>query len=92
MARQINIIMGGRKYPCRVTLGALLAFKRKTGHDASELDMTNAEELCTLLGCCLESSCRADGVTLPEGVNADTLPDYVDASDIGELWEADSGN
>ena len=33
MTMKTKIIIGGKEYPCRVTMGALLRFKRETGHD-----------------------------------------------------------
>ena len=58
--KQIEI--NGKTYPCRVTMGALLRFKRETGKDASELDERDASGLITFLWCCMASASKADGV------------------------------
>lgn len=59
-----SIAIGGRVYPCRVTMGALVRFKRATGHDVGKLDTGDLEEMMTFLWCCVSSACRADGVEL----------------------------
>ena len=58
--KQIEI--NGKTYPCRVTMGALLRFKRETGKDASELDERDVSGLITFLWCCMASASKADGV------------------------------
>jgi hypothetical protein len=57
-----TITINGKQYPCRVTMGALLRFKRETGKDASELGQTDVADLITLLWCCVASASKADGV------------------------------
>lgn len=96
---EIQIKINGQDYPCRLTMGALLAYKRKTGHDfGTEADasdtsnMANIENLLLLLGCCLESACRADGKKLPEGFKAENLGDYINMADAQKLWSKHEGN
>ena len=57
-----TITINGKQYPFRVTMGALLRFKRETGKDASELGQTDVADLITLLWCCVASASKADGV------------------------------
>ena len=57
-----KIEINGKEYPCRVTMGAMLRFKRETGHDVSKMDPTDVAELVTLLWCCIVSASKADGV------------------------------
>lgn len=54
----------GRKLPCRVTMGALLRFKRMTGYEVSEIKDGDLEATIRFLWCCVQSSCNADGVTI----------------------------
>lgn len=96
---EIQININGTKYPCRLTMGALLAYKRKTGYDfgteqpAGETPkVVDIENLLLLLGCCLESTCRADGRTLPEGFSADNLGDYINMDEAQNLWSQTEGN
>ena len=57
-----KIEINGKEYPCRVTMGAMLRFKRETGHDVRKMDPTDVAELVTLLWCCIVSASKADGV------------------------------
>ena len=59
----VRISVGGRDYPCRATMGALLRFKRETGKEVSEIGAGDVSELLTYLWCCVCSACAADGVT-----------------------------
>ena len=60
--RSILIQVGERTYPFRMTLGAMLRFKRATGKEVTELDETSVEEVANLLYACLASACSADKV------------------------------
>lgn len=57
-----KIEINGKEYPCRVTMGAMLRFRRETGHDVSRMDSTDMEELVTMLWCCVASACAGEGV------------------------------
>ena len=63
-----RISIKGKEYPCRITMGALLRFKRETGKDASELGETDVADLITLLWCCVASASKADGVEFGLGL------------------------
>ena len=67
--------VGGRKLPCRVTMGAMVRFKRATGHDASRLDTSDMEEMVTFVHCCVASACAAEKVSfdMPMEEFADNL-------------------
>ena len=62
MARIQNITVGGREYPCRTTMGAMLRFKNETGREVTELDVGSMTDLTLWLWCCVASACSADGV------------------------------
>lgn len=57
-----TIEINGKQYPCRVTMGAMMRFKRETGKDVTRMDTTDVSELVTLLWCCIVSASKADGV------------------------------
>ena len=57
--------IGGVVYPCRMTMGAMLEFSQRTGKEATEIKGEALSDILILLYCCLLSSCRADGVSLP---------------------------
>lgn len=88
---EITIKINGEKFPCRLTMGALLAYKRKTGEDVGKLNPDDIESVLMLIGCCLESTCRADGKKLPEGFCAEMLQDFINIDEAAELWEKGGG-
>ena len=63
-----EIEINGKQYPCRVTMGALLRFKRETGRDVSQTGQNDVEALVTLLWCCVVSASKADGVEFGMGL------------------------
>lgn len=75
----ITVTVGGRELPCRVTMGAMLRFKRATGKEVNELD-GGMSELVTWLWCCVASACKADDVEF--GL---TLDEFADRIDPGEF-------
>ncbi len=75
-----KITIKGKEYPCRVTMGAMLRFKRQTGKDVSSLNDSDVEELLTLLYCCVVSASKADGKTFDM-----ELEDFADALDASEM-------
>lgn len=50
----------GQKYPMRMTMGAMLRFKRMTGKDVEEIG-NDVTLLVTFMYCCVASACNADG-------------------------------
>lgn len=59
--KQNSIKLDGKTYPFRVTMGAMLRFKRACGNDLSELDPTDVEGLLRFMWCCVKSASAADG-------------------------------
>ena len=57
-----KIEINGKPYPCRVTMGALLRFKRETGRDVGQISQDDVSDLVILLWCCIASASKADGV------------------------------
>lgn len=59
--KQTTIKVGGKELPCRLTMGAMLQFKRETGKDVSELENGgNLEELLLFMYCCVKCACKAE--------------------------------
>ena len=71
-----RIAIDNKEYPCRVTMGAMLRFKRETGRDVSGMGDGDVADLLTFLWCCVASACAADGVTF-----ALSLEDFADRID-----------
>lgn len=59
--KKFLITVGGKEVPCRLTMGAMLQFKRTTGRDISQMENGDLEDLLMLMWCCICCACRADG-------------------------------
>ena len=57
-----SIQINGQDYPCRVTMGAMVRFKRESGKDVSELRQDDVSDLVLFLWCCVKSAFNADSV------------------------------
>ena len=79
------IILAGKEYPCRVTLGVMVRFKNMTGHDISKMDGNDLAEVATFLYCCVKSACAADEVAFDMSLEdfADRL-NMEDAADVSK--------
>lgn len=60
--KKIMIEVGGKAYPCHLTMGAMLLFKQNTGKDFGQQTELGLEDMLTLMWCCLVSTCRGDHV------------------------------
>ena len=57
-----RIIIKGKEYPARMTMGAMLQFKRETGRDISEAKSSDISDMVIFLYCVVAVASRADGV------------------------------
>lgn len=63
MKKQIlKLTVGGREYPCRVTMGAMVRFKHTAGKDVGEMNQDDVGELVQFIYCCVQSASKADDV------------------------------
>ena len=83
MKKAINIQVGDRTYPFRMTLGAMLRFKRATGKEVADLDDSNVEEVAILLHACLASTCAADKIPFDLGV--EEFCDMISVEDLDAM-------
>lgn len=56
-----KVIICAKEYPSRVTMGAMIDFKRETGRDVNEIG-ADVEQLTMFMYCCVRSACRADKI------------------------------
>lgn len=75
-----SIKIAGASYPCRMSMGAGLRFKRLTGKEVTEIGGDAFSEVATLIFVCVQSSCKADGVEF--GMS---LEDFCDCVGIEEM-------
>ena len=83
--KKIEITIGGKRYPCRQTMGAMLRFKRETGKEVTEIGQS-VSDLCAFLWCCTASACNADGIGF--GYTLDDFADLVTAEQMASWNEA----
>ncbi len=81
--KKIELTINGKAYPCRMTMGAMLRFKREAGKDVSEIKGEVAD-MAVLLWCCVVSACKADGVEF--GLSLEDFADSVDPATLNE-WQ-----
>ncbi|MCM1518961.1 MAG: hypothetical protein NC117_09995 [Pseudoflavonifractor sp.] len=81
-----RIKVGGRELPCRVTMGAMVRFKRETGKDARQFSADDLEEVITFLWCCVVSSCRADKISDPPAL--DDFADLLEPTDLEAFYSS----
>lgn len=80
MARIINIKVNGKEYKARMTMGAMLRFKRETGKEVDQIDAPS--DMITFIWCVLVSCCAADKVEFPY-----SLEEFADNMDMEVLHE-----
>lgn len=80
---QLEIAVKGRTYPLRYLMGGLLRFEQRTGQDISEADLRRFSTAITLLWCCLEATCSADGVAL--SITMEEMADALDGKTLASF-------
>lgn len=80
MMKQVTITVDGQEWPCRPTMGAMLRFKRETGHEITEIEGNNLTDICTYLWCCVKSASSADGK--PFELSLLEFADRIDKNDL----------
>lgn len=74
-----KVALYGKEYPNRVTMGAMIDFKRDTGKDVNEIG-NDVEMLTRFMYCCVRSACRADKADF-----ALTFEEFADGIDLSEF-------
>lgn len=88
MGKVQNLTVDGKSYPCRVTMGSMVRFKRASGYDVSAMSETDVSDLVLFLWCCVVSACKADGI--PFDMEFDDFADKLDPDTlIGAIKELD---
>lgn len=74
-----------QKYPMRMTMGAMLRFKRMTDKDVEEIG-NDVTLMVTFMYCCVASACNADGVSF--SMDLDKFADCIGLDDLNGFTEA----
>lgn len=79
--------VGGKELPCRLTMGAMLLFKRNMGKDVGKVFQQMAdkgeadlEDVLMLMWCCIVCACKADGVEF--GMDFETFTCHITPDDV----------
>lgn len=74
----------------RITMGAMLRFKRQTGNDISRMG-SDLSQMAILMYCCVASACNADGVPFDldldkfaDGLQMDALNAFAETLKAGD--------
>ena len=76
----IHVTIDGTSYPCRMTMGAMLRFRRETGREVSDIKEGSISDVAVLIWCCVASACKADGV--PFAMSLEDFCDNVSPEDM----------
>ena len=82
-----KIRIGGKEYPCQMTMGALLRFKKETGREVTEVKGDSISDMITLLWCCVASACKR--LNHPFDMSLMDMADSMDQDDFAE-WQKTS--
>ena len=78
-----SLSVGGKEYPCRLTMGAMMRYEEVTGRKFADFDPTRAADLCALVWACAKSGCARERVEFPLG-----FQDFCDAVEPDEIAAA----
>ena len=85
MKKQIQKLnVGGKEYPCRVTMGAMVRFKHASGKDVSQLNQSDVSELVQFIYCCVQSASKADDVTFD--IDFETFSDLLEPDALAAFY------
>ena len=79
-----KIRIKGQEYPCRVTMGAMVRFKRESGKDIREVNQTDVDLMLMFVWCCVKSACNADSVEFD--IAFDRFVDMLEPEDFTEFF------
>lgn len=79
-----KIKIKGQEYPCRVTMGAMVRFKRESVKDIREVNQADVDLMLMFVWCCVKSACNADGVEFD--IAFDRFVDMLEPEDFTEFF------
>lgn len=84
------IEVGDKKVSCRLTMGAMLLFKRETGKSVDQLDgSADMELLLQFMYCCVKCSCKAEGIDFD--VDFETFCCTITPQDVAQWSQSVNG-
>lgn len=81
-----KITIKGKEYPCRITMGAMVRFKRESGKDVSEISKSDVSDLVLFLWCIVKAACAADELEFP--YSFESFADHLEPGDISGFYDS----
>jgi hypothetical protein len=83
-----KVKIGGKEYPCQLTIGAMKEFRNITGKEVDVIDKAPDSEkvdlVMALAYSCIKSVSRREGIELPFG-SPDEMSDYIAVNELPDL-------
>lgn len=76
------VVVDGRVYPCDMTMGALLRYKREENEEVSEIKEGEVCKLTTLMWCCARGACSRDKVNFD--MSLEDFADSITPQDVAD--------
>lgn len=73
-----------KEYPLRVTMGAMVRFKRASGKEVSKIGGDDMTDVLLFAYCCVQSACKADGVDFD--LSFDDFADLLEVEDFSSFF------
>ncbi len=74
-----TVTIDGKEYPIKMTMGAMLRFKKETGKEINDGNMGLTDN-ATLIWCCIKSACAHEKVKFDI-----SLMDFADSIDVNDI-------
>lgn len=74
-----TVTINGKEYPIKMTMGAMLRFKKETGKEINDSNLGLTDN-ATLIWCCIKSACAHDKVKFDI-----SLMDFADSIDVNDI-------
>lgn len=81
-----KVTVGGKEYPCRITMGAMIRFKNEAGHDVSEMSKSDVGEMLTFVWSCVKSACNADKIDFDMSIQ--DFADQLSPNDLTSFYDS----
>jgi len=94
--KKVEILVNGKAFPCRPTMGAMLRFKRETGRDITEMDAKSVTDTVTYLWRCVKAGCAREHVDFDlslmdfaDNIDMEQIKRWAEAASSGQIAEAE---
>lgn len=82
-----HVAIKGKSYPFRLTIGAMVAYKRDIGEDFSKFNGEDMEKLLHIIFHGIKSACKTDGVEFSYQ-SPDEIADYIDVREAIDILQS----